>query len=342
MKKHIVTLFLLLLLLLTACENDIPFRSEGISPKLTMNGFINTDSPTNILYLNYTGKINIGHVDDATVEVYINNELNETAEAIIPEYEYDKQKRFSLKSRFKPGDKVRIEARTADGKHHAWVEETVPDKMDILQLDTINVTLSMNDMYSILKRIFVFITFKDRENEKNHYRIVVEQHKAIKGVSYEGNDTIAYETAREFWPWNDLVLTEGQPATPEELDNGLFERVENKYGVFDDNMFQNKEYTMTVQTWFTNFYRHYSFIPKTLDAYLTVRLLSITEAEYYYLRTLNHIDSDIYENYLDGPPIIPGNVKNGVGIVGFSSESAITIPVIKDLKIDVYEEPSWD
>lgn len=57
----------------------------------------------------------------------------------------------------------------------------------------------------------------------------------------------------------------------------------------------------------------------------TVRLLSITEAEYRYLKALNFIESDDYESALVEPVIIPSNVKNGLGFVGASSETRVIL-----------------
>jgi len=75
-----------------------------------------------------------------------------------------------------------------------------------------------------------------------------------------------------------------------------------------------------------------------MNTYLTIRLISITEPEFYYLKTLNYLESDAYDDYLSEPPLIPGNVKNGTGMVGFSSENGVTMHVIKDynLKDDEY------
>jgi len=242
MKKYI--LVLVIAGLVTACENNIPYKSAGVTPRLTMNGFINTDSLTNIIYLNYTGIVEPGHVDEASVEVYVNDEFKETAEEMEPKHGGDKQKRYLIRSRFKPDDKVRIEARTADGKHHAWVEETVPQPIEILDIDTADIPLRTND-YFMLKRLRVKFRFKDRPNEKNYYRVAAIKTTYIKGIIYGEEQTVFY-SENSFWPWDDLVLTEGRPVTTDEMENELFERIQNKYGVFDDNMFKDTEYTMNL------------------------------------------------------------------------------------------------
>ena len=44
----------------------------------------------------------------------------------------------------------------------------------------------------------------------------------------------------------DIVLTDGQPSTGDDEDNGLFDTAKNIYGVFDDSRFRDTSYTMTV------------------------------------------------------------------------------------------------
>ncbi|MCD7901889.1 MAG: DUF4249 domain-containing protein [Bacteroides sp.] len=242
-----------------------------------------------------------------------------------------------INSRFQPGDIVRIDARTIDGKHHAWIEETVPHPVSILQVDTINLEKPPRPYYNPFKQLRIKVLFKDPPNEKNYYRIVIEQREAVKGTSYFGEEKNMLNKNYNFWPWDDIALTDGHPLTSEELDSELIEQVLNKYGVFDDSWFQDKEYTLNIQASLTNNYYNLDFIPEYLNIDIAVRLLSITEAEYYYLSTLNLIDSDILEEYLSDPVRIPSNVNGGNGFVGISSEDSQIFEIIKNKKIEYYD-----
>ena len=62
---------------------------------------------------------------------------------------------------------------------------------------------------------------------------------------------------------------------------------------------------------------------------IIVRLLSITETEYYYLKALNLADSDAYDEKINEPIKYPGNVHGGVGIVGISTETSKIIHIEK-------------
>ena len=45
-----------------------------------------------------------------------------------------------------------------------------------------------------------------------------------------------------------------------------------------------------------------------------------TETEYYYLKALNLVDSDAYDETINEPIKYPSNVHGGTGMVGISTE----------------------
>lgn len=334
MKKYLFTIIISLSTLLS-CENEMPYNLHEKNPKLIMNAIINADSLTNLLYLNYTGKTEVADVEDADVEITVNGRLKEKAQPLQNTSPTDKQKVFLITSRFVPGDVVRIDARTANGDYHAWIEETVPQRIEVQGIDT--ATVNENHEYQA-HRIRIKAHIKDRPGEKNYYRIVIENLEVIKGITHEGNDTVTSKKNNNYWPWEDFVLTDGKPATDEELKTEIIDRVQNIYGIFDDTWFTDSEYTMTVQTEIYQSYYTSAFKVQTLNIYTNVRLISITEAEYYYLKVLNYYDSSAFDEYLSDPVKIPGNVNGGVGFVGFSTETGKTFHIIKDKDISYYDD----
>ena len=338
-KPHILLTpcMILLLVLFQSCENEISYNGGNVAPKLTMNAFIYTDSLKNKLYLSMTGETTIQSVSNSVVEVRVQGELKETLNAIREEG--TQLRTVEITTRFQPGDVVRIDAYTTDGEHHAWIEETVPHPVDIEQVDTSKVAVVPKPYYLTNKSLRVKVRFKDRPNEKNYYRIVLEQRHHVRGQS-TGVAMSADLNEYGYWPWDDIALTDGRPATSEELDADIFERVTNYYGVFDDSWFKDNEYTLNVQIPTGNRYYPPSlgFSPQYLDLDLAVRLLSITEAEFYYLTTMNMIDSDILEDYISDPVKIPSNVQGGNGFVGISSEKGKIIRLAENEKIQ-YADP---
>ena len=251
MKTYIYhPLILLVIILVTvSCENELPFNIKDNPPKLVMNAFINADSLTNVLFLNLTGKDYANHIENATVEVHVNGELRETLRPLPMETEYDKQCRFNITGKFASGEVVRIDAMTDDGKYHAWAEVTVPQRLDKIEnIDTLTIPLTQNGHTQDYMRYK--ITFKDRPNEANFYRIIVDKQMRLWGYNHEegGEDYLHWtkHISYSFIGREDIVLTDGQPSTGDDEDNGLFDTAKNIYGVFDDSRFRDTSYTMTV------------------------------------------------------------------------------------------------
>lgn len=329
---------IVLLVLASSCENEIPYNHGDAPSKLTLNGFIYADSLNNTLYLSMTGETHIQTAGSATVEVTVNGEQKQVLTAVK---EPDNPLRtVKITTRFRPGDLVRIDARTDDGEHHAWVEETIPQPVAIEQIDTSSVAVSPKPYYNSESNLRFRIRFKDRPNEKNYYRIVLEQRHTIKGKTMDNKNASALFKYFGFWPWEDVALTDGRPATSEELDTELFDRPTNYYGVFHDSWFQNNEYTLNVLI-ATSSYMAISdldFYPEYWDMDIAVRLLSITESEYYYLSTLNVMDSGILDEYLSDPVKIPSNVHGGNGFVGISSETGKIMRIVENGEVKYYDD----
>lgn len=329
MRTYIHHLFVLIAILtIVSCENELPFDIKDNPPKLVMNALINADSVTNVLFLNFTGKEYAGHVRNATVEVSVNGKIRESLRP-LPATVENPQCRFNLTGTFSPGDVVRIDAITDDGKYHAWAEVVVPQRLDeIEKIDTLIVPLTQNGYTRDYMRYK--ITFRDRPDEKNYYRIVVDKQVTLWGFNHEeGEDEYIYWTKHLSYAFigrEDVVLTDGQPSTGDDEDNGLFDTPQNIYGVFDDSRFKNSSYTMTIynRTNFSTGSEHEGYFD---SMHIIIRLLSITETEYYYLKALNLVDSDIYDETISEPIKYPSNVHGGTGIIGISTETSKTIRI---------------
>lgn len=309
---------LLVLLLVTAsCENELPFNIKDNPPKLVMNALINADNPSNVLYLTFTGKEEATYAENATVEIRVNGQLSESLRPSPGEG--SAKSCFNISSKFAPGDVVRIDAFTDDGQHHAWAEATVPQRPhEITGIDTVTVPLTQ---YNYMQDYLQYkIGIKDRSGEDNFYRLVIDKQTVIEEQDPEtGERTTRVIHNYQFISREDIVLTDGQPTNSDDEDNGMFDTVQNIYGIFNDSRFKDTAYTMTVynRTNMDWWLPEYSRLVK-ID--IVVRLLSITETEFYYLKALNLVDSDAYDETINEPVKYPGNVHGGTGIVGISTE----------------------
>jgi len=156
----------------------------------------------------------------------------------------------------------------------------------------------------------------------------MDKQMTVKDYNNEIGEYVTQTTHRyHFISREDVVLTDGQPTNSDDEDNGMFDTVKNIYGVFDDSRFKNTSYTMTVYNQ-TNV-EGLSKYGTNVKMDIIVRLLSITETEYYYLKALNLADSDAYDETINEPIKYPGNVHGGVGIVGISTETSKIIHIEK-------------
>ena len=329
MKKYII-IIPLLLFLLTACTNEIPFNVKDTESKMVINALINTDCLENRIFISLTGKYDIETINDVSVNLYVNGVLKEKPESVADSSSYPKVKSFLVKSTFKPGDKVKIEASTKDGKYHAWGEETVPERPSIIKIDTASVRMKNKyDSYSHFLRYKV--TFKDIPDKDSYYRIIVEnKRECVFANETTGKDETVDSYDYSFVSREDVVLTDGRPTTVDDEENGISTTsYSNTYGVFDDSRFLNSEYTMTVSqenTSSSSYY--YSDNIKQESISVTVYLQCISKAEYYYLQALNRSIDNSDDDILSESVHLPTNINGGIGILGFSTENSRTIQVL--------------
>lgn len=325
-KIYVLLLLSLAVVITVACENEIPFNPKANPPKLIMNAFINADSLHNTLFLNMSGQNQLGDVTDATVEVRVNGQLTETAQLLPKKSEYEIGKRFRINTAFHPGDAVRIDATTADGHHHTWVEVVVPQPIAIEKWDTATAYFKRGGFQERYMRYK--ITFSDRPKEDNYYRLIAYCQTNVYERLGGGKEKLMWTyKSTEMVSREDVVLTDGHPSTSDE-NTGLFEKENNIYGIFDDSRFRDGSYTMTVYIPNPQYdigsdssYRY------EVDVYFL--LLSITETEFRYLKALNIIDSDVYDETIMEPIKYASNVNGGLGIVGINAGTCKKINILK-------------
>lgn len=339
MKINTALLILSLAFTFNSCETDTPFHIKDNTPKLILNALIDANLEENYIYLAQTGKENIDSILNATVNIYINEELKDQITQNYVEYSYDPDsitinyriltpKAYKTNLHFSPGDRVRIEAYANDGKYHAWAEDIIPTPIGIEQIDTSTYekyTFSHNDSYIRLKT-----TFTDIPDENNFYRITLVQTETVHGKTVHGKDTLKiskYQTLMD--TREDIILNDGKVILD---DNFYIPQIKNSYCVFDDIRL-NGTYTMTTSFYrssvfyFDPYYNPIGFNPEYVANKYDIHLISITETYYYYLKALNIISSDNYDEYLSMPVSFPSNVEGGIGFVGFSAGTSQTFSI---------------
>lgn len=70
---HLI-IYIGIILFSTSCENEIPYTPAHSEPQLIMNALLDAGEPENYVYLNLSGTHGLSHVEEATVNLYVNGE----------------------------------------------------------------------------------------------------------------------------------------------------------------------------------------------------------------------------------------------------------------------------
>lgn len=339
---HLI-IYIGIILFSTSCENEIPYTPAHSEPQLIMNALLDAGEPENYVYLNLSGTHGLSHVEEATVNLYVNGKLVEKAEELPPlkpigslDVVYDpnaplnnlpeiaKRKKFRITTPLKAGEQICLEAIAENGKYHTTAEVTVPHPVSSIQIDTCLIPIRVYSGWEPHRQFK--ITLQDRPNEKNYYRLDIWNDIAVHGQYDSRIDTVLYARETSIINREDVILTDGKPSSSEDDEDDLFgSYIENKYNVFADDRFSDATCTLKVYTQLYHDYNLWLYNVTRRSKSITVRLLSISEAEFRYLKALNTLESGNYEEALMEPVMIPSNVKGGLGFVGISSETRITM-----------------
>lgn len=326
---------LLSVILFVSCETEIGYPVQG-EPQLVMNALLDPAKEENFVYLDISNVHTVSYVERAEVTLYINGQKVETAEesSRVDTTGYNipglvTPKRYRLTSRFYPGDHIRIEAETADGKFHTEAETIVPQPIEDFEVDTLRAYIKDKYNQSGYYRKYN-ITLKDRPGEDNYYRLDI-----VNDFTIECRNHIIEESA---WTLHyrydnlinreDVILTDGHPTTSDQgNETELFPVFENRYNIFSDARFKDTEATLKV---YTPLYEDMNSLFAGMMNYgdenlvshtICVRILCISEMEYKYLKALSTFLSDEYDNTYMEPVYFPSNVKGGLGFVGACSQT---------------------
>lgn len=325
-------------LLATACENEIPYHPDNREPMLVMNALLDTGSPENTVYLHLSQGYSLISPDEATLTLYVNGKEAEKPTAVSPDEEEDSAnpdifpsytdnscKRFRLHTTFQPGDVIRLEATAANGQYRASSEVTVPQPIESLHVDTCLAYVREGNGRVLYRQYN--ISLQDRSNEQNYYRLEIVNELTFRCQwDEQTTETVTHDTLisrqfNEIINREDVILTDGHIGSYDDESNDMFPTIDNKYNIFTDSRFSNSSATLKVYTplydnyWSVGQYYHRIYRTQTI----TVRLLTLTDGEYRYLRALNCLEDDDYDETLMEPITLPVNVQGGLGFVGISA-----------------------
>ncbi|MCI6161305.1 MAG: DUF4249 domain-containing protein [Prevotella sp.] len=342
MKHQMIWALTAFMLLFTSCENDLELDRNSDHNRLALNGYINADSLENELIVSMTDAVHPQPVNLATVEIFVNSEKK----AVAKETEYDKGI-YKFNCRFQPGDQVKISVTTADGKHHAYVEETIPQPIENFQsaeatfmkeVQYVNNfgSQEVEDLHQIK------LNFKDNGATADFYRLSINSYVTSKythrGYDNEPQSIFNYYDLKgrnRYICTGDPIMMEGKTFTPSsDIDFFTMNNIPNTQGIFNDILFNGKNGSISVYENYRLFEDQcndsgYDKTELKHSIYAQVIISSLTPTAYYYLKAVNFRNSPYYDDNSDltGPVKMPSNVHGGAGMVGFLSSKSIVVTV---------------
>jgi hypothetical protein len=301
--------------LLASCEREVNFDGQLPDAKIVINCFVEADSLISA-YVSRSWNLSEDGpraLTDADVSLHVNDALQPPMQPVdsLPGqnsgYSHVGQTYLS-RSVAREGDRIRITVRK-DGYPEASAETVVPGKAVILSIDTTR----FKEQYASDAMRFL-IRFSDlHAGERDYYRLVVTHQYSYDSVARTGAVVFNYG--------QDAALNEGfRDATGGALDT----EGENRYGIFTDDLFDGREYTLNIHfrprysgedsgeyMWDSETGELISFGRITYSRYI-FRLVTLSPSAYQYLKTRTHYGGDVFTE----PSAIYTNITGGLGIMG--------------------------
>ncbi len=331
-----------------ACENTIRYEYDPSDGKITILGQLSTTNSKHTLFLSMSYPDRIDSLPGAKVECFVNGARSvakaipagyteelvnwQTGETMLVPNHYP-YTQYEFEAKFKPGDKVRIEA--SKGNLNAWTELVVPKPGTIMSVDTATVVKSFvyqdidgSDTYEQEYLEFT-LRLRDVQGEDNYYSMNGDM-TTVTSLSSDGEGETRVDTEGPYWldyeTFHDLILEDGYSSGMGELFEDLLPV--NSTHCFSDKMFKDSD--ATVRFYIPSYYfksRYYYFFEADraeINRFLNLSLKSFDRSFYNYLRALNNMATYGYDvSPIIEPTMLPNNVNGGMGIVSIAAESTV-------------------
>lgn len=292
-KLKAAALILLSVVLFSRCVDEIPMDISGYKEELIVNAIFDTSSSNHYIYVSRTGLLKPTPEKEADIKLFINDvqvkdPVPHTAYRVYHKQAY--RPCFLSTEKFNPGDRIRLEVATTDGKHQTVAETAVPKSVGIDKISWEEPVVGKQ--YGTL-----YTTMTDPKDEKNFYQLRFAEEGVFEGKPYRRILSMNHS--------QEPVMNDGKSTATTSDEDSYFSSPNNSMGVFYDKWL-NGTYTLKSGV------RVAQIRP---EAEYYVLLSSITEGFYFYLRAINTLESDDFIEGLTTPIILPSNVKGGKGYV---------------------------
>jgi hypothetical protein len=313
---------IIMALFVSSCERVIEFKNEETDPKIVIYSLLQPDSLITVSVAKshavFEAKYKPEQITDAVVQLFRDGIFIGTLVYIppepIPDYiqGYPYSQYISMGNIPEMGSTYRIEVEVP-GLGTASGEAKVPEPVPITGIDTITKTAEWGE-----KGIVVKLGFSDPAGKENFYRLTARE---MMGVYY-GDKTEPYSPGIPVAVMeNDVSYgTYAEPLIAPKQEDDIFGMyMNNSYYLFSDELIDGKEYTMTMEYYYsqpdTSYYEftHSYFMLQSMSRDLYLALQSYSA----------HMQTR--DNFLAEPVPVFTNVTNGLGIVGAISTSVISL-----------------
>lgn len=327
-----------LFIIFNSCIDEIKLKEDYTASKLVVNAFITNESGILVkLYKNkpinskYEPKLST----KAKIVLYENGIEKETLEPwVIYDFNYDynsdnqPQKAdstymyYSKETIIKTGNTYKIVVE-CEGFETVSAETTVPEPVPVTAFDSLNI---QKEWYGNQYTEYNYkLNFTDPSKQINYYRLVVLTSHAKKSFFTLGTDTIEYIDMNNYQ--QSAYISSTDPLLTNEnkdANSYVFGELDNRYGIFSDEMIDGKPYELNFTAHFQNYVGN--IIDYDAGELLIVKLVlqSLNTDMYYYLRS---IDAQEYNDYMmfTEPVPIYSNVENGFGVFGAYANSEVEL-----------------
>ena len=291
------TALLLTALLPVACEVSIPFDQDRTPVDMSVNALFTPDTTVCVhvaktLHPSISEYYSKEMISNACVELSVNGGQPQTLV-----YD-DSTQTYTGDYRCRPNDNIRLNV-TAEGLRPASCEITAPSqpKIEILSYEKrfspfVPPAEYINDEGGSDTIIVCQLRISDSPDQTNYYRL------KVRNISDYRPD-INFFYATDIFTSSDMIFRD------ERLTVGTHYRPAYFSNVFDDQLFDGREHTFTVE----------SRMRSGENPYMVIELQALSRDFFNYLKTMEVYDITDSDPFAESFAI-PSNVTGGTGIVG--------------------------
>lgn len=332
-------LFLCILLLASSCMKEIDLEHMRPAPKLVLNSVASSGqilkASLSRTWFYTDGEPNM--LLEAPVRLYVNDHFREEMTLNMDANDYYSYGNYVSSYIPVSGDKVRIEVEK-DGFNSVVAEETVPYKPELIALKAEkHIKYNSYSYYSVQYRFK--ITFRDPSAVGNCYLIMV--YRGTPHNEYENDDYQNPPIYQGYYDWHrDYMDYTSDPVFENKIS--ILDKVMGNDWLsggggrpFSDELFNGKEYTMTLNSGSSyGYYPNYPPQEGPLSDSVRVYLYTITEPYYKYLSALislydGSLNNDLADIGLAEPVRVTSNINGGLGILGAACVDSLTAVIPK-------------